>query len=195
MANTTLYPTADAAVVQGTPDTNYGDNVAVFVRSYTNSNMRAFLKFDISGLPVGAVISLATLKLSCFAVLNYLEGVSDIQARRVSDDSWIETGDGSITWTNQKAYGDVEDTKAPVVDTWIELDVTSWVQNEWTGDKTVSICLRVVQEDYDAVSRQSTYHSKEYNGDDPELYIEYTTGIKIPVAMHHYNRINKIIRG
>jgi len=135
---------------------------------------RIFLKFDLSSLPSGVVITLARLRLQCSSVSSLKDGVTDVQARRVSDDSWTETG---ITWNNQPAYGSVEDTKVPAVG-WVEWTVTGWVQNEWAGDKTVSICLRCVTESYDAANRFSFYRSREYNGDDPELYIEYT----VPIA-------------
>lgn len=177
MADTTLYPTADARVAEVSPDSNYGTLTYWTVRTRTvESNMRTFLKFDISGLPAGAVISLAKLRSRCYSINNLVAGVTDVQARRVADDSWVET---EITWNNQPDYGDVEDTKVPAVG-WVEWDVTSWVQNEWAGDKTVSICLRCVQEDYDGTLRDSNYYSKEYDGLDPELYIEYT-----PIPIHH----------
>jgi len=194
MANTTLYPTADALVHQGNPDTNYGDFVAVIVRTQTNSNLRIFLKFDLSGLPAGAVISLATLRLNCYAVANLSSPDSDVQARRVADDSWLEVDPGGINWTNQPAHGVVEDTTVSAVG-WVEWTITPFIVAEFAGDQTASICLRCVTEDFDATGRQSSYRSKEHNGDDPELYIEYTVPTKIPVFMHHYNRINKIIRG
>jgi hypothetical protein len=108
----------------------------------------------------------------CRGVKNLLSGVTDVEARRVSDDSWTE---GGITWNNQPAYGDVEDTKVPAVG-WVEWNVLSWVQNEYAGDKTVSICLKCKVESYDNNARYSYYASKEYDASDPELYIEYTTG-------------------
>ena len=171
MAESTLYPTADSLVYQLYPDGNYGDNPAleVFTRIY-DCNERTFLKFDLSSLPAGAVISLAKLRCYCYSIANLVAGVTDVQARRVSDDSWVEL---EITWTNQPDYGDVEDTKVPAVG-WVEWDVTSFVQAEWAGDKIVSICLRCVQETYDETARGSRYRSKEYDAEDPELYIEYT---------------------
>jgi len=191
MANTTLYPTADSYVNEGVPNTNYGLGTTLYVRTDLNNNFRGFLKFDISGLPVGATITLAKLRMNCFAVYDLSSPDSDVQARRVADDSWLED---EITWNNQKAYGVVEDTQVSAVG-WVEWTVTPFVVAEFAGDQTVSICLKCVTEGSDPTTRQSNYCSKEYNGDDPELYIEYTVPTSIPVFMHHYNRINKIIRG
>jgi len=172
--STTLYPTADARVDQANPDLNFGLDedlsVLTFLLEEQERNQRSFLKFDLTGLPSGAVITLAKLRCFCRAVEELESGVSDAEARRVTDDSWVED---EITWNNQPAYGSVEDTKVPAVG-WVEWDITSWIQNEWAGDKTVSICLKCVQESYDDLERGSVYHSKEYDGYDPELYIEYT---------------------
>jgi len=194
MANTTLYPTADSYVNESQPDTNYGTATTLYVRTDLGINIRSFLKFDISGLPVGATITLAKLRMNCFAVYDLSSPDSDVQARRVADDSWLEVDPDGIDWNNQPAFGVVEDTQVPAVG-WVEWTVTPFVVAEFAGDQTVSVCLKCVTEDSDPTTRQSNYRSKEYNAEDPELYIEYTTGIKIPVAMHHYNRINKIIRG
>ena len=172
----TLYPIADAMVWEANVGINYGDNDAINVRSQTTDvgkgDQRVFLKFDLSGLSVGADISLAMLRLNCSFVYNLVADVTDVQVRRVTDDSWTEM---SITWTNQKAYGIVEDTQIPSV-AWIEWNVTDFVIAEFDNDKVVSVCLRSIVEDYDATNRLSSYRSKEYDGGSskPELYIEYT---------------------
>jgi hypothetical protein len=192
MANTTLYTTADAFVAEVNPDTNYGDYAMLIARSDSDGNTRSFLKFDLSGLPEDVTISSATLRLECYSVDNLSSPDTDVQARRVSDDTWTEAG---IKWSNQPTPGAVEDTQTCSVTT-IEWDVTSWVQNEYAGDQTASFCLRMVTEDYSSAGSQVNFRSRDYNGDDPELYIEYTTGVSIPVARHHYGHtIEKIIRG
>lgn len=173
MADTTLYPTADAYIREIMPNDNYGTSPYLIIRTKITDNHRVFLKFSLASLPAGATITLAKLRISCFAHDNPVAGVTDVQARRVADDSWIETGDGSITWNNQPAYGDVEDTKVPAVG-WVEWDITSFVQAEFADDKVVSICLRCVEESYDNTTRGSSHRSREHDDEDPELYIEYT---------------------
>jgi len=179
MADTTLYPTADAYVAEDAPSTNYGGSVLLYAMTRdTNRNRRSFLKFDLSGLPVGAVISLAKLRVYCNLVQNPSTPDTNVQARRVADDSWIEA---EITWSNQKAYGVVEDTQTPAVG-WVEWTVTDFIVAEFAGDQTVSICCRCVTESVDATAMYSRYWSKEYNGDDPELYIEYTVPITVTIT-------------
>ena len=170
--NTTVYVVADAYVNQVTPDGNAGDATSVYVFTKINGNVRGFLKYDLSELSSSVTITLAILRLTCSSVVDYITGVSDVQVRRVSDDSWTEM---DITWTNQKAYGIVEDTQTPSIGV-IEWDITDFVIAEFAGDETVSLCMRSVTEDYDGTSRYSAYRSREYNDSSakPELYIEYT---------------------
>lgn len=173
MANTTLYPTADAHVKEADPTTNFGTMSTLRTQTRIGVNIRCFLKFDGSGLPAGAIITLAKLRCYCSGVYNLVAGVTDVQARRVADDSWLEVDPDGITWNNQPDYGVVEDTQVPVYDIWIEWDVTSFVQDELADDKVVSLCLKIVTENYDGISRYSYCWSKEYDNLDPELYIEY----------------------
>ena len=168
MINTTIYSTADSYVSSNLPDNNFGDTVTLLIKTQTAFNCRGFLKFDLSGLSALAVISLAKLRMNCSSISNLLVDVTDIQARGVADDTWEEL---AVTWNNQKAYGDVEDTKVPAVG-WVEWDVTSFVKAQFAGDKTVSICLRCVQESYDGSNRYAVFSSRE-GASKPELYIEY----------------------
>lgn len=168
--NATLYSTADGMIFESSPDFKYGGYTWVSIASLGSGNRRAFLKFDLSSLPAGAIISLAKLRLNCNSVGSLVAGVSDVEARRVADDSWIE---GDLTWNNQKAYGAIEDTTVPAVG-WVEWDVASFIQDEYAGDKTVSLCLKCKVESYDGTLRSSNYRSREYGSVAPELYIEYT---------------------
>lgn len=175
MADTTLYPTADTWIDEGAPDANKGGLTYKWIQTIdTPRNFRVFIKFDLSSLPEGVYITLAKLRIYCYFVNDPHAPDTDVQARRVADDGWEEL---VITWANQPDYGDVEDWKTPAVG-WVEWDITDFVQAELAGDEVVSLCLRCVTESYDGTARRSGYYSKEYDGSDPELYIEYS----IPTA-------------
>jgi len=170
LGSITLYPSDDALVHEGYPTAAvWGGDPYLGVQSHLGWNLRTFLKFSLTLIPDGAVISLAKLRVYCYLAENLVAGVTNVQARRVSVDTWTER---TITWSNQPSLGTVEDTKVPAVG-WVEWSVTDWVKNEWAGDKTVSICLRCVTESYDGLDRDSMYRSKEYGSLAPELYIEY----------------------
>jgi len=171
--SSTLYPTDDAFVRESFPDDTHNWTYMQF-RTQTgeplNRNNRPFLKFDLSPLPPGAVIQSATLRLYCYEAFNLVSGVTDLEARRISDDSWTET---TLTWNNQPPYGAVEDTIEPAISAWNEWDITSFVQDEWAGDKVVSICIKCVQESYDGTERYGNFCAKEWDGADPQLVINY----------------------
>jgi len=163
--STTLYTIADAYVFEALSDMNWGSETWLYSQSDIGGNVRSFLKFDISS--ISGTITDARLRLYCAAHTDGISGVTDVEARGVTDDSWSESG---ITWNNQPSYGDVEDMIYPVAKAWNEWNVTSFVQSQ--SDDYVSFCLKNVQESYDSTERYTQYHSKE-NTYDPELYIEY----------------------
>ena len=165
----TIYPSDDAFVFEGNPTANYNLTYLQF-KTREDKDDRIFLKFDISSLPEDAEIQFARLRLYCYEAYNLISGVTDLEARRVSDDSWDET---SITWNNQPSLGDVEDTIEPTVGGWNEWDVTGFVQDEWAGDKIVSLCVKCVQEDYDDTDRYGNFCAKEWDSSDPRLVIYY----------------------
>jgi len=168
-------PIADTYVERDYPYRNNGDATLMRVQTQDDGgiyrNKRCFLKFDINSIPNGATITLAKLKLKSWLIKNVKSGVTDVEARRVSDDSWVET---EITWDTQPSYGSVEDTIYINQEyTWYEWTVTSWVQNQYAGDKIVGFCLKCKQESYDSTERYVMFATKELGGSDPGLYVEY----------------------
>ncbi len=89
----TLYPTADATIIQTASSTNYGNDINLQTYPWNPGNNRRFLvRFEFNTIPAGATIDTANLFL-------YETGVHDldprvINAHRITKD-WKET---EVTW-------------------------------------------------------------------------------------------------
>ncbi|MBQ12692.1 MAG: hypothetical protein CMJ45_14225 [Planctomyces sp.] len=137
----TLTPTADSYVDSSEPGANFGDRKTVQVGSEASEVYRAFLNFDLSGIPEGSVVKSATLLLqtdTAHAARPY-----DIRVRQVSQ-PWMES---TVTWNNQppsQMTGSVtrvdgEGTKFP----W---SVTQLAQAWADGGQNNGLSLRAVTE-------------------------------------------------
>jgi hypothetical protein len=112
-AQTTVNITSSKAAgnYENSANFNYGDHVSILLEQ-SNSGFRAnyFVEFDLSTIPSGAVISLATLRLVHSASNGCAGGVEDgasfsSNVRRVTR-AWVEgttcseTQAGSLTWNS-----------------------------------------------------------------------------------------------
>ncbi len=113
----TLFPVQDTHVVQGAPDSNYGSNALLALRSgkYTNA-MNGYIMFDVD---VGnlAIVS-AKLKLYC------TRQSFNMTIRDVADTSWTEA---TLTWNNRPAMGTNSLTQAVGTNLWEAFDVSGFV--------------------------------------------------------------------
>ncbi|MEQ1859136.1 MAG: polysaccharide lyase family 8 super-sandwich domain-containing protein [Chthoniobacteraceae bacterium] len=106
---TTVTPVADAYVYDAAAsvDSNFGTGSTLIVKkSGTGFNRESYLRFDVpawNGVLVGASLNLMPLSTST-------PGVNGVAL--VSDNSWIESGAGGITWNNKPA------ANAAVLSTW-----------------------------------------------------------------------------
>jgi MYXO-CTERM domain-containing protein len=167
-----LAPLADAQVASGNPTTNYGTNTNLYIQSSSVNafgNERAWLKFDLSGIPAGSTITGATLQLwnwkSTGATL-------PVELHSSADDTWTETG---LNWNNQPSFGNVLATQSLLTGTtnvWYNFDVGAFVQQEYAGDKTVSLLLKPVTEgSADATAPAYGFDAKEYGSNGPMLVV------------------------
>lgn len=170
----TLNPVADAEVKANASTTNYGSATSVtsdYVDSSIGGQANFYLKFDVAGLPAGSTITSA--KLRCY-VTNFA-GASAWPSVYLTGTSWIETGAGSITWTNQPATTGSALGVFPggTANAYAELDVTSAL----TGNGTYSFGFIPA-----ALDDGMTCNSREAASNKPELVIQYSAG-STPTAL------------
>ena len=129
--NATFYAVADSYVNQNAPNTNYGSNTSLAVRKdeFLQEDF-ALLRFDLSSIPVGSVVTSATLNLR-LSLANTDPGDPRISIYWVVGD-WSEN---AVTWNNKPStvltghYLDVPPTYT--THTWTITDmVQCWVDRE-----------------------------------------------------------------
>jgi RHS repeat-associated protein len=164
-ATTTLNPTADAYVRDGTwANSNNGTSAGLFTqtRTKTGNNYDSYLKFDLSG-----VGSIAAAKFRISASVSGGTGVG-MTVYSVADTTWVET---SITWNNKPPRGGALSSTTVTGNTFVyyEFDVSSYVIAEKAaGRNLVSFALHNPAESSQAI----WMHSRETtSGSPPQLVI------------------------
>jgi uncharacterized repeat protein (TIGR01451 family) len=167
-------PIDDTYTHEARPTTKFGDKKTLFTGWYNGGSERVWLKFDLSGLPADLDIGKAKLW-----VYNYWltgGGSLGVRAHGVDNDDWNE---GTVNWNNQPSYGGMLGDIVPITETgWYSWDVTSFVKQEFAGDKKVSFSLIDIEEDTE-VDHSTWFSSKEYEDYDKWPYLE----IPLPYAV------------
>lgn len=169
-SNTTEYtvnisPDADAFVRGGTyGNANYGSETTLLIKSSSdNFTRKVIMKFDLSSIE--GTISSAILKLN-------VKGMSsnvNCSIYQVSDDSWTEP---TVTWNNVPSQGQELLKKAlstSNVGSYVEFDLTNYIQSEHGGDNQASFILF----DPDHTDITYDFYSKENSTNRPLLEIVY----------------------
>lgn len=155
-----LNPTDDAYVRGGSnANNNFGSVNEMVIKKGSNSSYfrKAYVKFDLGG--IGDVQS-ATVRLYANTVSAFTVSVYD------AGDGWNE---GNITWNNAPSEGSVlASTSVNNAGQYYEWDVTSYVQEQASGDGTVTLVF------YDDASNNSQikFNSKEASSNIPELVVD-----------------------
>jgi hypothetical protein len=175
---------ADTYVVADAPTSNYGTSQQLIIDT---SWERTLLRFNLSSIPAGA--SIRDARLQTYAHCGYAwGGDGSVYTHFVPNDTWAETG---VTWNTQPP---VEGDANPFDETWpsnlgswwlwyndywcssvnyqsgslVSTALTGKVQNEFFGDKKVSLLLR-------SPGYRTNYRSREFGTADyrPKLYVYY----------------------
>lgn len=168
-----LNSTADAQVASGKPTSNYGASTSMYVQSSSTSSYgdeRAWVKFDLSGLPAGLSVTGATLQLWDFKATG---AALPAEVRGGSSDTWTEA---AITWNTQPDFGSALSTQtlaAGAKDIYYNWDVGSFVQQKFAGNKLVSLVVKAVTEgSTDTTAPAYAFDAKEYGSNGPVLQVQ-----------------------
>ncbi len=170
--NMTLNPMQDTYIDENNPTNNYGTNNEMRCRNNTGQIMRPLIQFNLSGIPTGAIIDNATLRM-------YITGNKTSQTVNIHHltHNWTETGatwntyDGVNNWGagggdyNGTIHGSfVPDPKDAYKETNITDLVQDWINGTWTN---YGIILNGITSD------EAKFGSRENTGKEPELVIYY----------------------
>jgi hypothetical protein len=183
-SSVTLAPTGDAFVRNGTyANTNYGNDASLQIKGSTTSgyNRASYLSFQISG-----VSNVTSAKLRIYG--RNIENTStiNISAFGVTNDSWSE---GTITWNNAPvaATSALSSVGITSVAAYYELDVTSFVQAQFAGDKQVSLLIK----DAANQNRHLSFNSQESGSNTPQLVITTSGSVSTSRAMVFVENLDK----
>jgi len=188
---TSIKVAEDAAVFEGRPDLNRGsaDYLYVGVGCYKYGYAsRTWLKFDLSTLPDGIVITKAELRIYFERIVSWGDGApGGISLYFSSDDTWSET---MITWNNQPSLsftgGLVTTIPQNLYDGWVSFDVTSYVAGQYSEDKVTSWCLCAANEEGEGRNFNTADSKERSSTHAPYLYVEYETGPQFVIPITPY---------
>jgi len=170
VAQTGLSPTADAYVRDGaSATTNFGTATTLQTHSSATAgnNRESYLKFDLTAV---TGITKATVRL--YGSLSDATG-SNVPASiySVATTTWVESGNGSITWNTKPAAGAPLLATSVITDNvprWYEFDVTSYLQAEKAaGRNLVSLVIKHTAQSTPFAS----FNSKESASNQPQLML------------------------
>lgn len=157
----TFAPVKDAMVKAAATTTNFGTATNLQVSAQSGFAKQTFLQFNVTGIPAGATVTSATLKVVPSA--SYTS--RPVTAHTIANTTWIESGTGGITWSNKPALG----ASLSTVSTHNNGLATSWsVTSAVTGNGNKSFGLA------SSYAGDTNFHARENGASTaPELVVVY----------------------
>jgi|GEM_PF-3142630 len=169
-----FYPSDDAPVQQGAPNSTDPNNFYLGAGYYNSSSLwanglvRSYIRFDLSSLPANSIISSATLRL-------YQAGGADFPGQNRTVTLYRVTGswnEATITWNNKPVFAEAIGSVTTTYDFsgWLMIDLTNlvsdWVDGSTNNYGLVAIGPESIQGVYRAFASGETANS-------PELQVNY----------------------
>jgi hypothetical protein len=119
LAVKTLYSIADACILSGYPDMNFGSTADMWAGyddylSPDGKIARSLVKFDLSTIPSGSTINSATFKGYLVSSYDYPSRHRDVTVYRITG-SWDED---SVKWINRPGYSGSYDSESIEAGDW-----------------------------------------------------------------------------
>ena len=166
----TFNPNNDVYIDEENPDINYG--TSKLIMDNIGNRKYSYLKFDISTIPSEMIITSANLYL--WSDARQGGGYTRIYAYSVENDDWNET---TITWNNRPGAVTFSSEYSGDTGAWWNWDVKAFVEQEYGGDKTVSLCL--IPGDLNEYITE--FRSREWGNPEYRPYLEVTYALSATI--------------
>ncbi|HWN94581.1 MAG TPA: thrombospondin type 3 repeat-containing protein, partial [Methylomirabilota bacterium] len=158
---------ADAQTVAGQPGVNYGSQTAFSVAASSGSeSIRSYLRFDLSGIPPGALIHSAQLEA-------FVQDVSGAGTRKAQvfavNAPWVED---SIRESNQPPVSAPGATRTLTINESNTWDVTALV-NSWVSGTAANNGMALLPVLVPGESFSTVFRSREAPTNHPRLIVSY----------------------
>jgi hypothetical protein len=175
----TLYATADATVLQGAANRNFGNTSDMWVGYDHCEGLkvgRSLVKFDVSAIPPGTSIAQATLRLHLENSCDIGERTHNVTVYRTSG-NWAET---SVTWNSKPGQAEAYGSRSIRSRTWewYTFDVTGLVRGWVNGNfANQGLTLRGPESSGNS-SAQLGFATRNASGTtyDPRIVVTYAGG-------------------
>jgi PKD repeat protein len=170
----TFAPTDDAHTDSDNPTTNYGVedvnylDIKYMDYTYLDDHYEVtYLKFDLSSIPEGSTIKNAKINLYCWYMGSLASSVF-VGIFSIPNTLWHEN---TITFANAPTSGGdlIDSTFIFFSDTWVEWDVTSYIQNH-IGEKVTFQLLTSTDTGSVSFYSKENYYSSKLPYLDVEIY-------------------------
>ncbi len=166
-----LNPIADATVDKTSPDSNYGADEHLYVQYTTESSetlARAFVKFDLSSIPVGSVIDYAEFAAYVDLLTTEPQDEPVNVGLHTAQSAWDED---LVTWNTQPGLASGAITRTVITHTqWITWEITE-LTDYWYKNASANYGFGLDSEQ--VLDHQMGFGSREDAVNPPRMIVHY----------------------